>query len=170
MIVRGIVYIIAIIISFLLQTSVFSFLKLAGTAPNVMLALVVSIAMMRGQKDGVIVGFFCGLLLDVFYGTMLGQYALLYVAIGYINGFFNRMYFQDDFLFPLAVLLGNSFLYDILVYIFFFLMRGRMGFLYFLKSIIIPEAIYTAIIAALVYRILLPILGKIKAFEERGTM
>jgi rod shape-determining protein MreD len=170
MLIRGIIYTIAIVISFLLQTSVFSFLKLADTAPNVMLALVVSIALIRGQKEGVAVGFFCGLLIDLFYGTILGQYALLYVAIGYVNGFFHRLYFQDDFMLPLAVLMGNSFLYDVLVYIFFFLLRGRMGFLYFLRSIIIPEAIYTAIIAVLVYRILLLILGRLEKYEERGTI
>lgn len=170
MLLRGIFYTFAIIISFLLQTSVFSFLKLADTAPNVMLALVVCIAMMRGRKEGLIIGFFCGLLIDLFYGTTMGQYALLYVVIGYVNGYFHKLYFRDDFMLPLAVLLGNSLIYDILVYIFFFLLRGRLGFFYFLWSIIIPEAVYTAIVAFCVYGILLPILARIEAHEERGTI
>lgn len=170
MLVRGIFYAVAIIISFLLQTSVFDFLKLADTAPNVMVAFVVCIALMRGQKEAVGVGFFCGLLIDLFYGNVLGQYALLYVLIGYVNGFFNKLYFQDDFMLPLAVLAGNSFVYDILIYIFFFLLRGRLGFFYFLRSIIIPEAIYTAIVAVAVYRLLLPILAWIESYEERGVV
>ncbi|MDO4169186.1 MAG: rod shape-determining protein MreD [Lachnospiraceae bacterium] len=170
MLVRGIFYAISIVLSFLLQTSVFDFLKLADTAPNVMIAFVVCIALMRGQKEAVIVGFFCGLLVDIFYGNLLGQYALLYVLIGYVNGFFNKLYFQDDFMLPLAVLAGNSLVYDILIYIFFFLLRGRLGFFYFLRSIIIPEAIYTAIVAVAVYRLLLPIMSWLESYEERGVI
>lgn len=170
MLVRGIFYAISIVLSFLLQTSVFDFLKLADTAPNVMIAFVVCIALMRGQKEAVIVGFFCGLLVDIFYGNLLGQYALLYVLIGYVNRFFNKLYFQDDFMLPLAVLAGNSLVYDILIYIFFFLLRGRLGFFYFLRSIIIPEAIYTAIVAVAVYRLLLPIMSWLESYEERGVI
>ena len=48
---RGIVTAAAILISFLLQTSVFDLFKLAGTAPNVLLILVVSVAVMRGHAD-----------------------------------------------------------------------------------------------------------------------
>ncbi|HIT61627.1 MAG TPA: rod shape-determining protein MreD [Candidatus Fimousia stercorigallinarum] len=92
MLLRGIFYTFAIIISFLLQTSVFSFLKLADTAPNVMLALVVCIAMMRGRKEGLIVGFFCGLLIDLFYGTTMGQYALLFFGSLYRSPFLMRFY------------------------------------------------------------------------------
>ena len=170
MLLRGIFYAIAVVLSFLLQTSVFEFLKLADTTPNVMLALVVCIALMRGQKEGLVVGFFCGLLIDIFYGTMLGQYALLYVMIGYVNGYFHRLYFENDIILPLAVLVGNSLIYDILIYVLFFLLRGRLGFVYFLRSIIIPEAIYTAIISLVVYWILYRILGKITEFEERSMV
>lgn len=170
MLVRGIFYAIAIVISFLLQTSVFEFLKLADTAPNVMLILVVCVALMRNSREGVIVGFFCGLLLDIFYGNVLGQYALLYVVIGYVNGFFHKIYFEDDFMVPLAVLAGNAFVYDLLIYFFFFLLRGRLGFFYFLLHLIIPEALYTAIVAVVLYRILLPIFGKLKQYEKKGVI
>jgi rod shape-determining protein MreD len=170
MFIRGIFYTIAIIISFLLQTSVFEFLKLADTTPNVMLSLVVCIALMRGSKEAVPVGFFCGLLIDIFYGNVLGQYALLYVMIGYINGFFHRLYFEDDFMLPLIVLAGNAFVYDLLIYFFFFLLRGRLGFWYFLGRLMIPEALYTAIVALVVYRMLLPVLIKLDKREKRGVI
>lgn len=170
MFVRGIVYTIIIIISFLLQTSVFEFLKLADTTPNFLLIFVVSVALMRGRKEAVPVGFFCGLLLDIFYGNLLGQYALLYVVIGYINGFFHRLYFEDDFLLPLVVLAGNALTYDLLIYFFFFFTRGRLGFFYFLGHLIIPEAVYTAILAVVIYRILLPVFGKIDKYEKRSVI
>lgn len=170
MVVRGIIYTIGIIISFLLQTSVFEFLKLADTTPNVMLIFVVCIAMMRGRKEAVPIGFFCGLLIDIFYGNVLGQYALLYIVIGYINGFIHKIYYEDDFILPFAVLAINALVYDLLIYFFFFLLRGRLGFWYFLGKLIIPEALYTAIVAILVYWVLLLILSKLDEREKRGVI
>ncbi len=167
---RWIIYAVSILISFLLQTSVFEFLKLADTVPNVMLTLVVCIALMRGRKEGLLTGFFCGLLIDLFYGDVLGWYALLYTGIGYINGYFNHRYFQDDVILPLAVLGGNALVYDILVYIFFFLLRGRLGFFYFLIHIILPDAIYTAIFAIVMYYIMMHLLGWLADFEEKGVL
>lgn len=170
MLVRTVVYAIGIVISFLLQTSVFSFLKLADTVPNVMLAFVVCISMMRGSKEGMSVGFFCGLLIDIFYGTGLGKYALLYVIIGYINGYFYRLYYQYDIVLPLLVLFVNSLIYDLAIYVFFFLIRKRLGFLSLLKSIMIPEILYTAIIAIAVYWLLSLILSKLDEYEERRIL
>ena len=34
------------------------------------------------------VGFFSGLMIDLFYGSLFGFYALLYMYIGYLNGVF----------------------------------------------------------------------------------
>ena len=67
---RGIVTAVLVFICFILQTSVFELIKLAGITPNILLILISSVAVMRGQKPGMIVGFFCGLLMDIFYGSM----------------------------------------------------------------------------------------------------
>ena len=55
---RGIVTAVLVFICFILQTSVFELIKLAGIAPNILLIFISSIAVMRGQKPGMIVGFF----------------------------------------------------------------------------------------------------------------
>ena len=51
---------------------------------------------MRGPKEGMFLGFFSGLLIDIQFGTMLGFYALLYLIVGYINGMFQKMYYDDN--------------------------------------------------------------------------
>lgn len=63
---RGIVTAVLVFICFILQTSVFELIKLAGITPNILLILISSVAVMRGQKPGMIVGFFSGLLMDIF--------------------------------------------------------------------------------------------------------
>ena len=52
---RGIVTAVLVFICFILQTSVFELIKLAGIAPNILLIFISSIAVMRGQKPGMIV-------------------------------------------------------------------------------------------------------------------
>lgn len=91
---RTLFYILSVIFCFLLQTSVFQFLKLADVMPNVLLILTVTLGLIRGKKAGIGIGFSCGLLIDIFFGDVLGQYALLYLLIGYINGCFNSFFMK----------------------------------------------------------------------------
>ena len=90
---RGIVTAVLVFICFILQTSVFELIKLAGIAPNILLIFISSIAVMRGQKPGMIVGFFSGLLMDIFYGSTIGGFAFLYMMFGFVDGFFHLIYY-----------------------------------------------------------------------------
>ena len=97
---RGIVTAVLVFICFILQTSVFELIKLAGITPNILLILISSVAVMRGQKPGMIVGFFSGLLMDIFYGSTIGGFAFLYMVLGFVDGFFNLIYYSDDNILP----------------------------------------------------------------------
>ena len=55
---RIIVTAVTIVVCFILQTSVFDLIRLANIVPNVLLILVSCIAVMRGQKEGMITAFF----------------------------------------------------------------------------------------------------------------
>ena len=77
----------------------------------------------RNQKR-MWIGFFCGLLLDIFFGSVIGFYALVYAYIGYINGLFRKSFFPDDIKLPLFLISASDFCYNILVYLFLFFLRG----------------------------------------------
>ena len=75
-----------IIICFLLQSTVFAELTFASIRPNLMIILTSALGFYeRKKKTGMAVGFFSGILMDVFWGT-LGFYALILTVIGYLNG------------------------------------------------------------------------------------
>lgn len=156
-----------ILVSFLLQTTLFQSLKLAGVMPNILLILVVSFALMRGRIEGMTIGFFCGLLIDIMYGGPLGVYAFIYMFLGFINGFFNRHFYVDDIMLPLLLNAGNDILFNVFIYIVFFLLRNRLDFLYYLKYIIIPEVVYTILITLVIYKILLWINTSLETYEKR---
>ena len=54
-----------IIVCFLLETTVFQKLTFASIIPNLLIIVTSSFGFMRGQKEGMIIGFFCGLLKDI---------------------------------------------------------------------------------------------------------
>ena len=58
---------ILILVCFLLQSSVFTRLDLGGIVPNLLIILTASFGFMRGEKEGLIIGFICGLLMDILF-------------------------------------------------------------------------------------------------------
>jgi rod shape-determining protein MreD len=61
-----------IIICFLLQSTLFRALSFANIAPNLLLVVTAAFGFMRGKKEGLFIGFFCGMLMDIFFGGILG--------------------------------------------------------------------------------------------------
>ena len=158
-----------ILLAFVLQGTVFQTLSIASIVPNLLLILTVSFGFMRGKKEGLFVGFFCGLLIDIFYGNMIGFYALIYMYIGYINGFFKRIFFPDEIKLPLGLIAVSDFFCNLLIYFTLFWFRGRFSFGYYLIHTILPELVYTMIVAVLLYFILLKINERLEAIERRSA-
>ncbi|MCM1494214.1 MAG: rod shape-determining protein MreD [Bacteroides sp.] len=163
---RFIIQLLIILICFLLQTSLFRYLDLAGIVPNLLLIPTMAFGMMRGRKEGMLVGFFSGLLLDLFYGSMIGPYALLYMYLGYINGFFHRVYYMEDILLPMLMAGANDLIYNIIVYIFAYLLRNRLDIGFYLIHVILPEMVYTMIMTLFIYKPLVRINRWLKRKEE----
>ena len=164
---RKIILFIIIAVCFLLQTTVFPSLSFAGITPNIMIIVVSSFGLMRGKKEGLLVGFFCGLLIDIFFGFYLGVYALLYMYVGYINGLLQKRFFPDDIKLPMIMIGASDLACNLLVYFFMFLFRSRFHFWYYLKAIIIPEFVYTMVITIFLYFILLKINQQLEVHENR---
>lgn len=158
-----------ILVSFLLQTTLFHFFEFAGVVPNLLLILTMSFGLMRGRKEGLLVGFFCGLLADIMFGFAIGPYAMLYMYIGYVNGLFQKRFYPDDIKLPMLLIGGSDIIYNLFVYLVMFLLRSRFHFIYYLKAIIIPELVYTMVVSIFIYIALLKINQKLEVFEKRSA-
>ncbi len=154
MIKKRISTVIIIIIAFLLWTTLFQSLKLANVAPNIMLALVVCYAYMRGRTSGLMIGFLCGLLSDMMYGTVIGLYAFALMTIGFLCGYCQKVYFTDNYILPCVLVGISDFAYGLYYYVTEFLVRGRLSFGFYLSKVILPEMIYTMIITVVLFRFL----------------
>ena len=142
-----------IISCFLLQCTVLHVISIGSITPNLILILCVSMGLMRGRKSGLWTGFFSGLLIDMFYGSIFGFYALIYMYTGFISGYAHRICYDDDVKVPMMLAAGTDLIYNLAVYGLQFLLRGRMGLGTYLYRIILPEIFYTVFLTLIVYRV-----------------
>ena len=167
---RKVVLFLIISICFVLQTTTFQAFSFANISPNLLIIVVSAFGFMRGKREGMYVGFFCGLLVDIFCGYYLGIYALLYMYIGFLNGLFQKRFYPEDIKLPLLLIAASDFVTNIFTYFVMFLFRGRFDFGYYFSSIIVPELVYTMVITIFLYFILLKINQKIEAYEKRRAI
>ena len=140
---RRVIMIILILLTFVLQTTLMQTFAIASVSPNLPIILTVSFALMRGKREGMFVGAFFGILMDIFYG--------------------------DDIKMPVLLIAFSDLVYDLVVYLFQFFLRGRISLFFYLRRIIIPEVIYTALITLVVYRLLLALNHKLEKAEQRSV-
>lgn len=167
--VRKIIYALLVVFFFIVQTSIFPAIDFNGITPNLLIILVASCGFMGGEITGMVIGLFCGLLVDVFNGDVIGFYACIYLVIGYINGTFQRIFYPVDIKLPLILILGSDIAFGLSCYLLLFLLRNRLDMWFYIKSIIIPEAVYTILVAFAAYPFLLMIHKKLDAAERRSN-
>ena len=166
---RKIVVAIIIVVCMLLQNAVFPSFAFASITPNLMIVVTAAFGFMRGQKEGLWIGLSCGILIDLFSGGTLGFYALLYMYIGYFNGFFHKLFYPEDIKLPMLLIAGSDLVYNLAVYFFLFFFRGKFQFGFYLKNIIIPELVYTMVVTIVLYVIMLKINQRLELVEKRSA-
>ncbi len=163
---RFIITAILILFCFLMQCTVFHSLAFGGIVPNLIIVLTASFGFMRGEKTGLLIGFFCGLLVDIFFGNTIGFYSLLYMYIGYMNGKFSAVFYPHDIKLPIILILGSDLFYGLISYVILFLLRSRFDFRYYFAHIILPEIVYTIVVTIFLY----PLILGINTWLERGEL
>lgn len=158
-----------LIIGYLLQSTLFQALSLGGISPNILIILTSCFGFMRGKKEGMLIGFISGLMLDVLFGNLLGFYALIYMIIGYLNGFFASIFYPEDIKLPMILIITSELLYCFLIYFFLFLLQGKFHFGYYFVHIILPEIVYTILVTIVLYKGILWINEWLTLREKRSA-
>lgn len=166
---RVLITLFLIVICFALQTTVLKISFFGNVAPNLMLVLTISLSLMRGEIPGIMTGFFCGLFVDVFFGDMIGFYALVLMYIGFLCARFHKMFFPENMILPLSVIFVTDLVYGLVCYVFMFALRARWNLPHYFFRIILPEALYTLMISVLLYPLVLRLNGWLEDLEQKGA-
>lgn len=166
---RSVITLVIIMICYILQSTFFRYIDFAGITPNLLLIATASLSLMRGEREGIGIGFVCGLVLDVFSSNILGLFALLYMGIGFGCGLLHRLFYSEKIALPFMVILFSDLALSFICFFLFFLIRGNFHFLYYLQSIMLPEAIYTSAVSLGLYPLLLSLNGYLEDIEQRSA-
>jgi rod shape-determining protein MreD len=155
---RRVLALIAVIVTaILLQSTVFSQLRLLCVRPELLYLVTILIALQEGPNEGAIVGFTCGLAQDMLLDQPMGITALTLTLLGYAVGMARQYIVSPSPLVPTIVVaistaLGVAF-YEIVT---FLLGQFEAGFTYAVKV-----ALLTALYNAVLTPILAPLLRRI---------
>ena len=153
---------------YLLQSTLFALFDIGGIRPNLLIIAVASLGFLGGKRTGIYAGFFSGLLIDIAFRPIYGVNALLYMYIGYICGLFKKVVFSGDIKMPLLFIAGSDFVYNMAFYFFYFFFRGRFEISYYFMKIILPEMVYTTIMACIIYPLIHFVMKRIELPEKKG--
>ena len=148
---RKITELIIILFFYLMQVSVARVISIANISPNWLIILPVFFGFFCGKNDGMFAGFFAGIMYDLFYSGLFGFTALIFIYIGYFSGIFYKEYEKVEVLIPLAMIMASDFVFEFLSYIGNFLLHNRLNVDFFLRRFIMPEVVYTLVVALVLY-------------------
>ena len=148
-----------VILAFIVQTCIFPLLPFLAVYPNLMVILVFSFGFIRGSAWGMGYGLIVGLLMDLSSGGPLGFHTLVFIWMGYVNGICTKYYYEDYITLPLVLSALNEVFYNFYLYVFGFLVRGRLNFGYYFINIILPETIFTVVTTLILVPSLLLLYG-----------
>lgn len=158
-----------VVICFVLQTTVIQYIALGSVVPNLLIIVTSSIGFMRGNKEGLLTGFLCGLLIDIMYSDIMGYQAFIYMMIGYGNGYFRQVFYDEDIKLPLILIGTSELLYGLAIFTFSFFFQSKFNFMFYLNNIILPELIYTLLVTLILYQIIRKINQMLEEDERRRT-
>jgi len=94
----------AVVVAALLQAGLAPYMAIGGVAPNFLLLVVVTIALVEGPAAGCSAGFAAGLIFDLLGTGPVGPMVLVLSVTGYLAGLLHENLFAEGWLLPITVL------------------------------------------------------------------
>ena len=73
---------------------------------------------------------------------------------------------MEDVLLPIIIVTLDDFVFNFMTFIIFFVLRNRLNFGLYMKDIILPEMIYTAILTMILFKFFVFINKRLKRAEK----
>lgn len=159
---RALPAVIAVTLAALLQAGLAPYIAIGGTAPNFLMLVVITVALVTGPYEGALTGFAAGLLYDLLGTVAVGPMALVLTIAGYVAGVLHETIFAEGWLLPLTVLAASVLISEMLYGLVLRLVGFEIGFFEAFGARMLPAAVYNTGLALLVY----PWLGRVLARER----
>ncbi len=153
-----------------LDSVLFARLNIMGIRPDCMLALTVSLGVLLGQREGMLVGLLGGLLMDVLFGRAVGLGAMAYMLAGVAGGAFYKKFYADNIIIPSVTAAVCALIKEHLMAVTVLLQGGRFSYLEMFFAYMLPCALLTGGLCALMHLLLKPTLQRqVKKHYDRNA-
>ena len=143
-----------IVTALLLQSTIFTQVKLVGVRPELLYVVTISMAILEGPNEGAIVGFAGGMAQDFLLNQPKGITALTLTLLGYAIGLARQYIVSPSPLLPTVLVAVGTFAGVVFYEIVSFLLGQSDDPLLFSLRVALLTAVYNAILTPLVYPVL----------------
>ncbi len=135
--------------------AVFPNINIAGIFPDIIVCSMVSIVILEKRITAAVVGFVCGLLLDMLFTGVIGFYALPYLITGAVLfAAVKKFSYLDRFFIPMLIAAGANLFREILSALITYMLGSEFSVLHMLVRYVLPEMLLTGIFMLLYHLIL----------------
>ena len=156
-----------LIAAFVIQNTIFSRIPLIGCAPDIILILTFIFGYSKGKIFGMLMGFFGGLLIDIFFCDVIGYHAIVLLFIGFLSGIWNSFLYSDDLYVPLVLMTLSELLYCLIYFFFWYILQARFDFGYYILHIMLPEFLLTFIMEVILYKPVTLLIDKLSIVPDK---
>ncbi|HBY98994.1 MAG: rod shape-determining protein MreD [Ardenticatenaceae bacterium] len=135
----------------LIQITLLPHTAVAGVHPDLVLLLAVAWSLLRGSTEGVVWGFFGGVLLDLFSAAPFGVFTLALMVTCFMSGLGESAVFRQNILLPLGATLGATLLFHVAALVLLRTLGWPVNWSRDLLRVIVPATLLNTALMPLVY-------------------
>lgn len=158
---KTIIYFIAVTITALIQNTAGLTIEIGGARCFILIPLSIILGMGEDEFFAGILGLFSGLLWDTSSAVHLGFNAVFLCIVCYLSAVAVNYIVRDTFITALVFSVTAIFMYSLLYWLFFIIIKNVSGAELTLFSFYIPCAVYTTVITPIVWMCASPIKKKL---------
>lgn len=148
---RNLIFVLILIIGLILQVTLFSLYTPWGIEPDLILVLIVTLSILDGPKTGLLLGIIGGMLQDIFLGDFISINTIIKAPLGFLSGFMEGQFFKGNYLLAPAITFLASIVYYFMTIVLSEELMFRVNYWLTFKEIILPSAVYNAVLALIFY-------------------
>ena len=157
--------VLVLLVAFLIDTTLGTYIGIFDISPSFLLVTIIAMAMAGEMMEAGIYGLLGGVLWDLFWGRTFGFHALIYMYTAIAARGFLELVYKNKPLITAGITFAASLVCEIFLCLFSFTIWGEGNFVYNLFRVMLPTALYTALLQLLLFR---PITKLSRPGKERG--
>jgi rod shape-determining protein MreD len=152
---RYVMFAVIAVVNLIFTGAVFTNINIAGIAPDIIVCSMASIVILEKRMSGAVIGFICGLLLDMLLSGVIGFYTIPYLLTGaLLYAVVRRISYIDRFFVPMLITACAYVFKEILSALITYMLGSEFQILHMFVRYILPEMVATGIFM-LLYHLLL---------------